>query len=344
MFQITKNQPLVSLNTLAIAANAEFFSQVSSREELQEAIAYGQQHQLAITVLGGGSNIVLTKDIAGLVIHIAIPGIELKAASLNDSSSKLDYERYISIGAGENWHQLVEHSLAKGWYGLENLALIPGLVGAAPIQNIGAYGVELNDVFESLQAVDLHTGEQVVMGKDDCQFGYRDSIFKHQYRNQFAICQIDLKLSSEPKLCLDYPALKTSLQKYDEVTPEQVAKTVSSIRRSKLPDPKYTPNAGSFFKNPVVSAAHVQKLRKQEPQLVSFTQPNGDEKLAAGWLIEACGWKGFRQGKTSVHEQQALVLVNKGGTGADILHLAKDISDSVKSRFGVTLEIEPRVY
>lgn len=336
MLKIEQNQSLQSLNTLALPANAEYFCHVHSIEELQEAIAYAREHKLAITVLGGGSNMVLAKNIAGLVIHIAIAGVSL-------SEGKAD-ERLVDVGAGENWHQLVEHSLGQGWFGLENLALIPGLAGAAPIQNIGAYGVELKNVFASLQAVNLHSGEVLNMSESDCEFGYRDSIFKQQYKDQFAIVGLQLRLSGVANLQLGYPALKSAVENLDEITPQSVADTVCRIRRSKLPDPAVLPNAGSFFKNPLVSAEKVAQLRQKFPNLVSYSQVDGTEKLAAGWLIDQCGWKGHRQGNVGVHEQQALVLVNYGGTGSELLALAGDVADSIENRYGVRLEIEPRVY
>jgi len=349
VFEIVKNQPLRTFNTLAIAVNAEYFCRVTSLSELQEAINYSQQHTLPITVLGGGSNLVLATDLAGLVVHMQITGISLD--STNDGG--LETDRLVNVGAGENWHKLVEKTLANHWFGLENLALIPGLAGAAPIQNIGAYGVELKDVFASLEAVNLHTGEVVIMNAHDCQFGYRDSIFKNQYQDQFAIAQIQLKLSAEANLELSYPSLNSAIQQALErvdpassqvLTPQLVAQKVCEIRRSKLPDPAVLPNAGSFFKNPVVSAEKAASIRNEYPGLVSYLQPDGTEKLAAGWLIDQCGWKGRQQGGVGVHSEQALVLVNQGGSGEDVLALAKEMSASVKASYGVKLEIEPRVY
>ena len=336
MLQIINNQSLKLLNTLAVDVSAEYFCRVESVEQLQEAISYARQHQLLITVLGGGSNLVLARNLPGLVVQMAIPGITLDA--------EVGSDRLIGVGAGENWHQLVEYSLTNGWFGLENLALIPGLAGAAPIQNIGAYGVELSDVFTSLQALNLQSGELITMDAADCQFGYRDSIFKNQYRDQYAITRLQLKLSTEPELKLDYPVLQAALEDVGSITPQLVAEKVCEVRRSKLPDPVETPNAGSFFKNPVVTAKQAETIRKQHPGLVSYAQPGGDEKLAAGWLIDQCGWKGCQRGAVAVHDKQALVLVNLGGNGEDILALAADISASVKARYGVTLEIEPRVF
>ena len=337
MIKILENQDLKSRNTLAIAARAEYFCSVYSVEELQEAAAHARKQQLDITVLGGGSNVVFARDISGLVIHIAIPGVRLL--------SEEGPEQIIDVGAGENWHQLVEYSLKQGWYGLENLALIPGQVGAAPIQNIGAYGVELKDVFSSLEAVDLHTGEVLTMSAGDCEFGYRDSVFKRQHRDQFAITSLELKLSKNADLTLNYPELKSAVESFEgELTPVKVAETVCRIRSNKLPDPLTLPNAGSFFKNPVVSADNAAQLRQQFPGIISYIQADGSEKLAAGWLIDQCGWKGKRQGKVGVHEKQALVLVNYGASGNELLALADNIAESVKSRYGVLLEIEPRVY
>ncbi|MCB1668561.1 MAG: UDP-N-acetylmuramate dehydrogenase [Pseudomonadales bacterium] len=336
MLTLETGRSLRQHNSLAIDVKAEFFCRITTVEQLQEAIRYANQHCYPITILGGGTNVVLTKHMAGLVIAIAIPGLRL--------DEQTDDRRLMTVGAGENWHKLVEITLANRWFGLENLALIPGMAGAAPIQNIGAYGVELKDRFVALKAVDLNSGEVIRMDAADCQFGYRDSIFKHRYRDRFAICDIQLTLSTEAALRIEYPALQSALRETEDITPELVAETVCAIRRSKLPDPEKAPNVGSFFKNPVISSKQAEEIRCKFPALVSYSQPGNEEKLAAGWLIEQCGWKGFRRGNVGVHEHQALVLVNNGGSGLELLELAADISASVKERYGVSLEIEPRVY
>lgn len=339
MLNIQQQVPLLKYNTLALPSIAEYFCKVSSDNELQEALYWARQKNLPITLLGGGSNVVLARDLAGLVIHIAIPGIEL--VSEHDQTEKI-----IRVGAGEDWHQLVLYTLEQGWYGLENLSLIPGLSGAAPIQNIGAYGVELSDRFHSLEAIELSSGESIIMTLNDCQFGYRDSFFKQAGRDQYVITAVNLQLSTEANLCLEYPALQQYLEteKLASVTPKQVSDAVCAIRRSKLPDPAEIANAGSFFKNPVICSEQVEKLKQQYSQMVSYEQAGGRKKLAAGWLVEQAGWKGITRSGVGVHDGQALVLVNYHGTGKDLLSLAGDIQASVLDKFGITLEIEPRVY
>ncbi|MEZ5528987.1 MAG: UDP-N-acetylmuramate dehydrogenase [Porticoccaceae bacterium] len=338
MLDIRPNIPLQALNTLALPSRAEHFCRVTSNEQLLEALDWARANRQRITVLGGGSNVVLAGDIPGLVVAMAIPGISLAGQTAEKC--------LVSVGAGENWHQLVLHTLAQGWFGLENLALIPGLAGAAPIQNIGAYGVELRERFHSLEALHVHTGERVSMYIDDCRFGYRDSVFKQSGRDRYVITSVTLALSSVPELRLEYPALQQALADHDpvDITPALVAEVVCEIRRSKLPDPVHLPNAGSFFKNPVISAEQSVELQRSYPHLVSYPQPDGRVKLAAGWLVDQAGWKGTVRGNVGVHDQQALVLVNRGGTGEELLALADAIAHSVYQQFEVELELEPRVY
>jgi len=338
MLKIEQQVSLEPFNTLALSSFAENFCRVGSENELREALAWAHQHRLPVTLLGGGSNVVLARDLSGLVVHMAIPGIELMSEDQD--------RRVVRVGAGENWHQLVLNTISQGWFGLENLSLIPGLVGAAPIQNIGAYGIELSQRFLSLEAIHLATGEQVVMDASDCQFGYRDSVFKHSGRDLYAITAITLALSSKMELCLEYPALQKAVERIgaSELTPKQVSDVVCAVRRSKLPDPKDTPNAGSFFKNPVISAERAEYLHQQHPDLVTYHQADGREKLAAGWLVEQTGWKGVMQQGVGTYQDQSIVLVNCGGTATALLELASDIQASVASKFGISLEIEPRVY
>jgi UDP-N-acetylmuramate dehydrogenase len=340
MFQIQKQVSLRHLNTLALPAIAENFCKITSQDALCEALSWANKHQLPITVLGGGSNVVLARNFSGLVLQMAISGVELE-------SEQQDH-RFINIGAGENWHQLVRHTLDQGWYGLENLSLIPGLAGAAPIQNIGAYGVELSERFHSLEAIHMATGELRRMDLSDCQFGYRDSFFKGLGRDQYVITRICLQLSVQPNLCVEYPALKQVLMddtgQLQDISPQQVSDAVCTIRQSKLPDPKDIPNAGSFFKNPVVGSEQVAILRNKYPDIVGYDQGDGRMKLAAGWLIEQAGWKGIIRAGVGVHAKQALVLVNYSGSGDDILSLASDIQASVLEKFGLEIEVEPRIY
>ena len=341
MLDIQAAVSLQPYNTLSLPATAEFFCHIHTREDLFEALEWARLKNIPVTPLGGGSNLVLVDDLPGLVLQIAIPGIALAAGS------ELGEQRNVHIGAGENWHQLVLHTLEKGWYGLENLSLIPGLAGAAPIQNIGAYGIELSELFHSLEAVHLPTGELHTMQADDCHFGYRDSLFKQAGRNQYVITAITLSLSARPHLRLTYPALLQALEGGDaaSLTPAMVSAAVCEVRRSKLPDPARLPNTGSFFKNPVVTEDQATTLRQQFPDIVCYPQADGTVKLAAGWLVEQAGWRGVMRDRVGVHDRQSLVLVNfGGGTGAQLLALAEEISDSVQQKFAVALEIEPTIY
>ncbi|TNE76986.1 MAG: UDP-N-acetylmuramate dehydrogenase [Gammaproteobacteria bacterium] len=329
---------LQSYNTLSLPARAEFFCRVETLHGLQEALCWARDRNYRVTVLGGGSNVVLTADVPGLVIAMGIPGIELVG--------KQGVQRTVRVGAGENWHQLVRTTLSRSWYGLENLSLIPGLAGAAPIQNIGAYGVELSERFHSLEAVHIQTGDTVSLSRADCCFGYRDSVFKQGGRDQYVISSMTLTLSSEPELRLDYPVLQQALAQKNpsQLTPELVSDVVCEIRRSKLPDPLDLPNVGSFFKNPVVPVQQAVMLKAEFPDMVTYPQADGNVKLAAGWLVDRAGWKGVTRGNVGVHKLQALVLINTGGCAAELLALADEIRQSVLTKFGVSLELEPRVY
>ncbi len=330
-------------NTMALASVAEYFCEVFTPQDVREALAYAGRKNLPVAVIGGGSNIILHADIPGMVIRVMIPGIVKHPP---DTGAGEGSSHIVEVGAGENWHQLVTHCLAQRSFGLENLSLIPGYCGAAPIQNIGAYGVELDEVFDSLDAIDMASGEPLTMTKADCRFSYRDSIFKRELRGKVIITRLRLRLSSAPSPRLEYPALRDALAGKDtaELTPQLVAQTVCDIRSSKLPDPAWIANVGSFFKNPVVETARAEALRAEFPGLVSYPAGEGHEKLAAAWLVDQAGWKGLRRGSVGVHDRQALVLVNTGGaTGGDVLELAADITESVKQRYGVELEIEPQL-
>jgi len=331
---------LASRNTLALPGLAEYFCQIHTPENLSEALHYAGRHRLPVTVLGGGSNIVIADDVPGLVLAMAIRGCEIVA----ETDEHID----ICYGAGENWHELVMQALGRGWYGLENLSLIPGCAGAAPIQNIGAYGVELDQCFQRLDAVSVEDGAALQLDRADCAFGYRDSIFKHELSNRVVITAVTLRHWKTPHLCLAYPALQQALLDagidLDQVTPEQVSATVCAIRRSKLPDPAAIANAGSFFKNPVVSSDRAAELAAEYPDLPRYVQADGTVKLPAAWLIDRAGWKGCRRGQVGVHDRQALVLVNHGGaTGVELLALATAITDDIARRYRVTLEMEPRI-
>ena len=337
---ILEKVSLQSYNSLALPAEAEYFCAVENHSDLLAALAFARSRDMPVTPLGGGSNIVLAGDIPGLVILVNLKGI---SSRLENGSA------YITFGAGENWHDQVQHCLQQGWYGLENLSLIPGNMGAAAIQNIGAYGVELGDLFVSLTAMDRLSGELVEFDRAGCEFGYRDSLFKNAARDRYIIVDICLGLGLEPQLNIQYPALQALVDQHlatgAEITPELVSTMVCQIRREKLPDPSITPNAGSFFKNPVISQAKALQLAQQYPQMPRYAQANGDSKVPAGWLIEQCGFKGLQRGPVAVHQDQALVLVNLGGaSGAQLLALGEEVRTAVLEHFEIALEIEPRIY
>lgn len=330
---------LQPFNTLAVPAKARFYAAVTDREQLPLLLAFARENNLPLLPLGGGSNVVLANDFPGLVLHMQLQG---KTLVREDRS-----HYWLQVAAGENWHELVQYCLDARYWGLENLSLIPGSVGAAPIQNIGAYGVELKDVFAELEAVDVRTGECRVFDHGACRFGYRDSFFKREGRDRYLILSVTLRLARQPHVKVTYPALREALATVpvDQLTPRLVSDAVCRVRRSKLPDPAEVPNVGSFFKNPLVALDQFLSLQVQHPGMVSFPADARSVKLAAGWLIERAGWKGVRRGPVAVHHQQALVLTNAGhASGQEVLALAKEIHRSVADEYGVELEIEPRVY
>ncbi|MBK7338277.1 MAG: UDP-N-acetylmuramate dehydrogenase [Saprospirales bacterium] len=330
-----ENHPLTPYNTFALPARAAFFLEVNSEEELRQAL---RECTPPLLLLGGGSNMLLTRDWPGTVIRMAIKGRELMEET---SDSAL-----VAAGAGENWHELVTWTLEQNLGGLENLSLIPGSVGAAPIQNIGAYGVELTQVFDHLEAMELSSGAIHTFDRAACRFGYRDSVFKQELKGKYAITRVFLRLQKKPALNTGYGAIRDILAEWGIAAPtiHDVSRAVIHIRRSKLPDPALLGNAGSFFKNPEVEAAQLQALLQAHPNLVHYPLPGGRAKIPAGWLIEQCGWKGKRVGNTGCHAQQALVLVNYGGaTGAEIWEHARRVADSVKEQFGVELGVEVNV-
>lgn len=332
--QIEHNKSLQSLNTLAIPASCAYYLKLLEKQQLPEIIEWAASQNIPWMILGGGSNSILNDRFEGLVIHNQLKGVDI---------TERGDDRIVTAGAGEVWDELVRQCLDQSCYGLENLIFIPGLVGAAPIQNIGAYGVELADRFLSLEGWHVKDQQWQTLTLEDCEFSYRDSVFKHRLKDNFVITSITLRLSAAPLLTLSYPSLQRQLS--SDPTPWDVANAVESIRRSKLPDPDHLPNAGSFFKNPIVDPDTFADLQQRFPDIVSFRQDDGRVKLAAGWLIEHCGWKGQQQQGVGVHEKQALVLVNYEGQTADkLLSLAGDIQRDVEKTFAVKLEIEPRVY
>lgn len=332
-----KNISLKPYNTLGISVLAKHFVKVDNAEQLPQALNYATLHRLDVLVLGGGSNIVLTQDFQGLVIYLNNQGFE---------SETFGDEVLVTASAGQNWHQFILRCLAQGFYGLENLALIPGNVGAAPIQNIGAYGVEIKDVFHSLTGWHRGKKQWQTLHKAQCEFGYRDSIFKKTLKDQFIITEVSFMLSRKPNTILTYKELADYLQErhITNPTPYQLAESVISIRSKKLPAPHVLPNAGSFFKNPVVDKKLFDQLVEKYPDIVYYTENSNFYKLAAGWLLEKAGWKGREKGLLSMHKKQALVMVNRGGTGAEVLEFAIEIQADIARKFSVKLEIEPRLY
>jgi len=323
-------------NTLRVAAVARYYLEVRDAEELSDALAWAERQELRTLILGGGSNLVFDGDFDGLVVRVAMRGRRWEQAS--------DQEATLVLGAGENWHEAVLYAAGAGYRGIENLALIPGTAGAAPVQNIGAYGVELCDTLVSVTALDRQSGNLVTLQREACEFAYRDSLFKRS-PGRYVITEIRLRLSRSKPLQLGYRDLEEYLAETlaSELTVMDVATAVMAIRRRKLPDPEMIPNAGSFFKNPVVPSADYQNLLVRYPDIVGYAQ-SSTVKLAAAWLIDQCGWKGFRNQSVGVHNRQALVLINhSGGTGRDILELAAKIRASVQDKFGVELEMEPGV-
>ncbi|QGZ31938.1 UDP-N-acetylmuramate dehydrogenase [Stutzerimonas stutzeri] len=334
---IEPNRSLKAFNTFAVEARAARFTEAHDDKDVTEALAEARRLGLPLWVLGGGSNLVLTTDVEALVLRMASQGMRL----LEDDGERV----VIEAEAGEAWHPFVLRSLALGLSGLENLSLIPGTVGAAPIQNVGAYGVEIKDVFDGLTALDRATGRLVEFGLQACAFGYRDSLFKRQ-AGRYIILRVRFALRRTAHLKLEYGPLRQWLDQHaiDAPGPLDVSRAVCAIRSEKLPDPRVLGNAGSFFKNPLVSRSVADALLARFPDMVAFAQDDGQVKLAAGWLIERAGWKGYRDGDAGVHRLQALVLVNYGrATGQQIVDLAQRIQADIAERFGVQLEIEPNI-
>ncbi len=335
---IQENISLKHLHTFGIEVNARFYARFSDVRELKSLLKLENYKHLPILILGGGSNILFTKDFEGLVLHNAIKGISI----VNENST----HAYIEAGAGEMWHDLVNYSIDQHLGGLENLSLIPGTVGASPMQNIGAYGVETKDVFYSLKALHIDTLEEHIFYNADCEFGYRESIFKKRLKGQYVIFAVTFILSKQPLLNISYGAIEETLKtmNINEPNIKDVSKAVCSIRQSKLPDPAKVGNAGSFFKNPEITLAYFEILKSKYPLLPSYPTKTGFTKVPAGWLIEQCGWKGKTIDNYGVHPNQALVLVNYGhAKGNDIYHLSEKIKESVFEKFKITLETEVNI-
>ncbi len=336
--QIERGVSLKPYNTFGLPAVARTLVRIETDADVRALLAHPELGRAPKFVLGGGSNIVLTRDVEQLVLKVEVRGLRL-VETREDAW-------IVEAGAGENWHDFVTWTLEQGLPGLENMALIPGTVGAAPVQNIGAYGVELKDRFDSLDAVDLVTGRTVTLTAPMCRFGYRDSVFKHELAGKSIITRVRLRLPRPWQPVLGYLDLERKVAETGITAPDarQIYDWVCEIRRQKLPDPRLLGNAGSFFKNPVVTPEQCRDIIGRDPEIVHYPMPDGTYKLAAGWLIDACGWKGKSIGRAGVYEKQALVLVNRGGAiGAEVVTLARAIQESVYGRFGIRLEPEPVV-
>lgn len=336
---ILRDETLKPFNTLGLEATADAMVSVANTDDLLAALHWARERELSVVPMGQGSNVVFADDLHAMVLRQKTPGVEVIKQSAETVT--------LRVGAGEDWHSLVKWSVENGFYGLENLALIPGTVGAAPVQNIGAYGVELQSFVQTVHAVTVASSEQVRLGVSECEFAYRDSVFKGRLQDQLIITAVDLCLSRTPQIRADYPALAARLAREPAgpITPQKVLAAVVDIRSSKLPDPSVVPNAGSFFKNPQLPVDDASALSARFPDLPAYVQADGSVKFAAAWMIEQCGWKAFREDNIGVHPEHALVLVNYGNNkGRDLLALAARIASSVRDTFGVELHIEPRVY
>jgi len=336
---IQSDYNLKANNTFGIEVQAKKYTEITDEDDFKSLIEDGVLLKDERLILGGGSNVLFTKNFDGIVIKNNIKGIELLGEN--------DDHVFVQAGAGETWHDFVLYCIDKGWYGIENLSLIPGNVGASPMQNIGAYGVEVKDVFHELEAVHISSGETHYFNKSSCEFGYRESVFKMDMKNQYLISSVSFRLSKKPNFSVEYGAIKQELDKMkvSELTAKDISNAVINIRSSKLPNPKVLGNAGSFFKNPVIDETTFHQVKGAHENLVAYPAGEGKMKLAAGWLIDQAGWKGKVVGKCGVHDLQALVLVNHGGaTGQEIYDLSSEVLQSVKEKFGVELEREVNIY
>ena len=342
--KIEQNHNLSKLNTFGVTAKAKFFVEVKNEEDLKDLFNSVEFKNNEKLFLGGGSNILFTKDFDGIVILNKLKGIEI----LRENNEEV----LLKAMGGELWNDFVNFAVINNYWGVENLSLIPGSVGATPVQNIGAYGVEVKDIIENVEAYDINTGEKSIFNNKECEFGYRDSVFKNELKGKYFISAIIFKLSKVPNLNIEYKVLKNYLEKnkIKIKSSKDISNAVAEIRKSKLPDPRILSNAGSFFKNVYVDNKKLEKLKEKYPD-ISFFEEDGRIKIPAGWLIEQCGprqggasWKGYRQGNVGVHDKQALVLVNYGGaTGKEILDLANQIINSVFEKFGVKLVSEVNI-
>ncbi|MBB5636427.1 UDP-N-acetylmuramate dehydrogenase [Pedobacter cryoconitis] len=337
MLVLQENISLIPYNTFGIDVKARFFAEIFTPEDLVELRNSAVFKENKLLILGGGSNVLFTEDYEGLVLKVSIPGI---VTEISDS------QVVVTAGAGVIWNDLVNYCVENGFAGMENLTLIPGTVGASPIQNIGAYGVELKDVFESCEAFEIATGEFKKFDYSACHFAYRDSVFKNELKGQYIITRVNFKLFTRIRINSQYGAIQSLLaeRRITHPTITDISKIVAEIRVSKLPDPSTIGNAGSFFKNPIIERAEFEKLKHAFPAVISYPAGEGKVKLAAGWLIEQCGFKGITEGHTGTWKNQALVLVNHGGaSGKEVYSFSEKIIDTVSSKFGVKLEREVNI-
>ncbi len=337
--QIEENRSLKNHNSFGFDISAEYFIEVSNEAQLISALQWARQKSLPVFILGGGSNIVFTRDVTGLVIHIGIMHYDANVIS--------NQHVEVRVGAGMCWHELVARTTQEGYYGLENLALIPGYAGAAPIQNIGAYGSEVCDTLINVETIDQQSAEKRTLTNDECGFSYRHSIFKSEQGANLIVTAVTFRLSLIDKPVVQYQALKDAIKDagLTHASASDIFKLVCTVRRSKLPDPKDLGNAGSFFKNPVITRQQLDAIAAQYSDVPSFEQTDGQFKVPAAWLIDRAGWKGYRNTHVGVHDKQALVLINhSGGSGKQIALLADEIKSDIQNRFNVCLEREPVLY
>ncbi len=338
MMSLQENISLKSLHSFGIQAQARYYSLIQDRTTLQQLLRNEQLKPLPKLVLGKGTNVLFTRDFEGWVIQMDLGGIK----KVQEDS----FSVWLEVGAGYPWHNLVTYCVQKGYAGIENLSLIPGTVGAAPVQNIGAYGVEFSEVFESLEAIEIKTGTIKIFSKKDCAFGYRDSIFKSTLQGQYIIWQVTIRLQKQPTFRIEYGAIKETLaaMQVEQLSIQAISEAIMRIRQSKLPDPFQLGNAGSFFTNPVIDQPLFNQLQTKYPQMPHFNVAADQVRIPAAWLIEQAGWKGYRQGEVGVHPHQALVLVNYGAaTGQAVYQLAQQIQQSVQAKFGIALVPEVNI-
>ena len=332
--KIQKNTSLKEYNTFGIDKKAKYLAHADDVQDVVALLSQARQIGLPVIILGGGSNVLLTRDVEAFVIRINIKGFQIQKED--------EKHIWVRVGGGENWHDFVLKAIASNWAGIENLSLIPGTVGASPMQNIGAYGVEIKDVFDHLEAVNMETSETARFDHAQCEFGYRESVFKHRLKGRYIITHVTFRLNKTPTFNISYGAIQATLTAMGvtELSLDAISKAVVHIRQSKLPDPKILGNAGSFFKNPTLAEKHYQKLQEVYPAIPGYKNEEG-VKVPAAWLIEQAGWKGKSLGKIGVHKQQPLVLVNYGGgDGQDIKNLSTEIQKDVEERFAILLHPE----